>query len=81
MRRPRDNQRSAVYAWERKVEGYHRAPEFQAILDVERWARPIWRSERGRYGLAKSAAPEFMPARWFRKQLTLLREAERQEAA
>jgi putative metallohydrolase (TIGR04338 family) len=64
MRRPRDNQRSTVYAWGRKVEGYYREPEFTTVAEVERWARPIWRAERGRYGLARSAAPEFIPAHW-----------------
>lgn len=62
--RPRDNQRSLVYAWERKIEGYHRAPEWATMDEVTAWALPIWRAERGRYGLAKKVAPNMVAASW-----------------
>lgn len=63
-RRPRDNQRSRVYAWERKIAGYHRPPTWKTIDEVIAFAKPIWRSERGRYGLAGAAAPLFESSSW-----------------
>lgn len=57
----RDSQRSAVYAWEKAS-----IPEFYGIQpkraptveDVVPFVERVWRSERGRYGLAKRPAPE-----------------------
>jgi hypothetical protein len=60
LARPRDNQRAKVYAWERTIEGYHRAPEWKTIQEVSAWAEPVWRAERGRYGLGGDVAPEFV---------------------
>lgn len=63
-RRPRDSQRSLVYAWERSVKDYHRDPEWKTMQEVAAWAEPIWRAERGRYGLAKEVSPAFVAAGW-----------------
>jgi hypothetical protein len=60
MTRPRDSQRSAVYAWERAA-----VPEFYTyqqkraptVEDVIPFVERVWRAERGRYGLAKRPAP------------------------
>lgn len=60
--RRRDNQRSRVYAWERKIKNRDEVA-VNTIEEVARYASRIWRSERGRYGLAKTRVPEFMPAR------------------
>lgn len=63
MTRKRDTQRSRVYRWERTALKSG-APAWKTIDEVTAWARPIWASERGRYGLAKSAPPLFQPASW-----------------
>jgi putative metallohydrolase (TIGR04338 family) len=60
--RPRDSQRSRVYAWERRasVELAGRdlyEAEFKSLAECEAFAAPIWRKERGRVGLAGTAAP------------------------
>lgn len=60
----RDTQRSRVYEWEGRIRDYHRKQEFKTVHDVAAFAGPIWRAERGRYGHAKRAAPEFVPASW-----------------
>ena len=62
--RGRDNQRSKVYAWERKIKGYHRAPTWTTIDEVVAFAKPVWNAERGRYGLGGQAMPLFQPASW-----------------
>jgi hypothetical protein len=59
----RDNQRSRVYAWERKIKGYHRAPEWKKIEDVIAFATPVWKAERGRVGLARQELPLFKAGR------------------
>jgi hypothetical protein len=57
MARTRDSQRSAVYAWERvAVEGF-RSDEARSVEAVAEFVKPIWRAERGRYGLAKYPPP------------------------
>lgn len=60
--RSRDNQKSKVYAWERRCvrELAHSSlydPEFSKLEECIEFAEPIWRKERGRVGLAKHAAP------------------------
>jgi hypothetical protein len=62
--RIRDSQRSRVYAWEAKIEGYYGLPEWKTIEEVHAWAAPIWKAERGRYGLAKMHLPEFVSSSW-----------------
>lgn len=67
-RRPRDNQRSRVYAWERAfaksigVDFY--APDFKTLEECEAFALPIWRKERGRVGLAGQVAPGVERPAW-----------------
>ena len=64
----RDSQQSLVYEWERVVarsEGRSLAqPTWSTIAEVEAWLLPIWRSERGRYGMANAPAPEITHASW-----------------
>lgn len=62
--KPRDSQRARVYAWESKIEGYRRPPEWKTIEEVQAWAAPIWRAERGRYGLVKMLLPKFVSSSW-----------------
>lgn len=62
MARPRDTQRSRVYAWEgvacKAASGRsEHEPEFRKLEECEEFALPIWRAERGRVGHAKKAAP------------------------
>lgn len=57
MRTERDTQRSKVYAWERRIKGYHRPPEWKTLDEVIEFARPIWSAERGRYGRAGVPMP------------------------
>lgn len=65
MSRPRDKQRSRVYAWERTVKGYFNGGEQMKTIDeVIAFAKPIWAAERGRYGLAKAPAPRFESSSW-----------------
>lgn len=64
----RDTQRSKVYEWERRVAKLERrdfyAPKWESIADVVAWTRPIWRSERGRYGRAGSMMPTIERPAW-----------------
>lgn len=67
--RPRDNQRSRVYAWERAVAKRHARrdfyeAEFATLEECEAFALPIWRKERGRLGLARAAAPSIERPSW-----------------
>jgi hypothetical protein len=63
--RKRDRQRSLVYSWEaRATKGAHWKQTIKTIEECEEFAKPIWRSERGRYGRAKVSAPSFAPAHW-----------------
>jgi hypothetical protein len=64
VKRKRDNQRSLVYAWERRINGYHRAPEWKTIDEVIAFAKPVWRAERGRYGRARAPMPEIASSSW-----------------
>lgn len=61
MTRGRDSQRSRVYAWQRRAfsddDHYKHDPRFRDIEDAGAFMRPIWRTERGRYGLAKQPPP------------------------
>jgi putative metallohydrolase (TIGR04338 family) len=67
--RPRDSQRSRVYAWERVAvatlpgRNLYEA-EFNKIDECDEWARPIWRKERGRVGLAGTKAPSIESSSW-----------------
>lgn len=64
----RDTQRSRVYEWERRVAKLERrdfyAPKWESLADVIAWARPIWRSERGRYGRPGSVMPTIDRPAW-----------------
>lgn len=67
--RPRDNQRSRVYEWERaaakNIDGRDfYSGEFETLEECEAFMNPIWRSERGRVGLAKSKTPELSRNLW-----------------
>jgi hypothetical protein len=62
--RPRDNQRSRVYAWERATRGYHSSPAWKTVDEVSAWLKPIWRAERGRVGRAKMRCPDIVPSSW-----------------
>ena len=65
MARNRDNQRSRVYAWERKAtKWFADRPLMKSLEEVEEWMRPIWRAERGRVGLAKYRVPELSRNLW-----------------
>ena len=63
--RPRDNQRSRVYAWERRASAgaIYRAT-MPTMDEVSAFLLPIWRTERGRYGMARHRPPELTHARW-----------------
>lgn len=58
----RDSQRSKVYAWERAIGYFNDATEWP-IEQCEAYARQVWRSERGRYGLARRPAPAILRGR------------------
>jgi hypothetical protein len=68
MNRPRDNQRSRVYAWERSflrsVGKRIDDAEFDTIEECDAWLKPIWRAERGRVGLAKQLRPSVERPHW-----------------
>lgn len=69
MRSKRDNQRSKVYAWERKVVATFGGssidkPDFDQLQECEAFANPIWRKERGRLGLARMRAPVIERPAW-----------------
>lgn len=56
MSRRRDTQRSLVYAWERRAH-LHGIAKFETVEECAAFMAPIWRGERGRYGMAKAKAP------------------------
>lgn len=60
----RDSQRSRVYAWERRANPAIYRATWASLDEVQAFALPIWRSERGRYGLAKSASPSIERPSW-----------------
>lgn len=65
--RGRDNQRSRVYAWERAASKTAQLEMYMGemeLADAIEWATPIWRSERGRVGLAKVKAPTIERPHW-----------------
>ncbi len=65
--RTRDNQRSRVYEWERHASKTARLQMYMGDMTLEEavaWATPIWRSERGRVGLAKVRAPSIERPHW-----------------
>jgi hypothetical protein len=60
----RDTQRSKVYAWERRFMGSEMFfGTMKSIEEVEQFLKPIWRSERGRYGLANRPMPTLIAGR------------------
>lgn len=69
MGRPRDNQRSRVYAWERAAcrallgQSLHE-PDYLDLQSCQAYAAPIWRAERGRLGLAKVLPPQIERPSW-----------------
>lgn len=68
-RRERDKQRSRVYEWERHVckrllGTSINMPDFETLDECDEFARPIWRKERGRVGLARQHAPEIARPHW-----------------
>lgn len=54
--RPRDSQRSRVYAWDKAVNGGSTEGSLE-IEEIEALVKRIWRAERGRYGHAAAAIP------------------------
>lgn len=64
MKRPRDTQRSRVYAWENTIKGYRANPDFKTLDECQSFLAPIWRAERGRYGLAKMVCPAIERPAW-----------------
>jgi hypothetical protein len=65
MRRPRDNQRSRVYAWEKFVtKTTHWTGTFKTLEECQNYLTPIWRTERGRYGRARVAPPPIERPAW-----------------
>lgn len=73
--RPRDNQRSRVYAWERAVSLKLKGRtlyqgEFNSLEQCEAFMLPIWRAERGRLGLAKVVAPTLARNLWGQRKAT-----------
>lgn len=63
--RPRDNQRSRFYAWERAItQNFSDRPLFATLHECEAWLAPIWRKERGRLGLARQQAPDMERPAW-----------------
>lgn len=69
MARTRDNQKSKVYAWERRcvaelASADFYAAEFATLDECQAFAAPIWRKERGRVGLAGQAAPSIERPSW-----------------
>ncbi len=68
MRRS-DRQRSRVYAWERAAKAATKpqalpSPDLSELAGVQAWLNPIWRAERGRYGLARVSAPTVARPHW-----------------
>ncbi len=75
MARPRDNQRSRVYAWERvacqaTLDRSLYTSEFTTLEECEAFLKPIWRAERGRVGLARQVAPELARNLWGQRRAT-----------
>lgn len=73
--RPRDNQRSRVYAWERAASLRLKGRtlyigEYETLEECEAFMAPIWRAERGRVGLAKSSAPTLARKLWGQRKAT-----------
>jgi len=70
-RSTRDVQRSRVYSWERQaVAPQHWRPCFESLEAAQAWAQQVWRSERGRLGLAGVKAPQVLrPHRGQRRAL------------
>lgn len=65
MPRPRDSQRSRVYAWERMITNqFSDRPCFQTVDECASWLAPIWRKERGRVGSARLAMPAVERSSW-----------------
>jgi hypothetical protein len=62
--RPRDNQRSRVYAFEGRIQAHEAPLAWETVGEVAAWLKPIWRAERGRYGRAKVPMPDVVPASW-----------------
>ena len=67
--RPRDRQRSRLYEWEADAEEATRGeqrpyPDLSSLLAVQEWLAPVWRAERGRYGLAHAPAPVVQRPHW-----------------
>jgi putative metallohydrolase (TIGR04338 family) len=67
--RPRDNQKSRVYQWERHAistlgGGSIGTPDFTDIASCAAFAEPIWRTERGRLGLPGQHAPSIERSSW-----------------
>ena len=68
---PRDSQRSLVYRWEAKASnGSLYRPDLQSLEDVEAFLFPIWRSERGRVGLARQRPPTISRHLWGQRRAT-----------
>lgn len=73
--RPRDKQRSRVYAWERAASSRFKGRslyvgEYETLEECEAFMAPIWRAERGRVGLAKSSAPTLARNLWGQRKAT-----------
>jgi hypothetical protein len=63
--RGRDNQRSRVYAWEKRItKGAHYSGTLATLEECTEFLRPIWRAERGRYGRARVAMPPIERPAW-----------------
>lgn len=67
--RPRDRQRSRVYQWERAAQAATKlqappSPDLSELASIQLWLNPIWRAERGRYGLAKVSPPTIQRPHW-----------------
>jgi hypothetical protein len=71
MKKPRDNQRSRVYAWEKAVTNkFTDRPVFATLDECAAWLEPIWRAERGRLGRAGVNPPSIeRPSRGQRRPL------------
>jgi len=63
--RPRDNQRSKVYAWEaRCTKSAHWSGTMKTLDECDAYLRPIWGAERGRYGRARVPMPPIERPAW-----------------
>lgn len=60
----RDSQRSAVYAWERTIEGVRTSGEFLDLEEIDVFISRVWPKERGRYGRPRSKAPAIQRVHW-----------------